>query len=716
MDPIDELKNLLIPVLVHAGTEDAERIEKSLQRIRKHADLQEKKINRATLDRQAVHALMKRTSDDLIRRYQTLFEQDNNAKAVVEKNGTISLANTSFCNLIKERREDVENKKNICDYLDDTLRDSLLEGNDFQKEAKVPSTLSGQVHTAGGESVDVLISFSTFPESSQKIVTLVDISERIKLERKVMETSAFLSGILRVSPVGFHMTDTEGKYVYVNETWSAITGYSEGEALGKAYSIILHPDDRDRVITRIKNSTTEKEAQKIVCRVIRPDGTVCWTFNHVVPVIDTNGQVTGWVGAVNDITERKKIENELRENRAYLETLFTSVQVGIVVIDAETHRILDANPAALATIGLEKQEVTGRVCHRFICPTEAGRCPVTDLGQHVDNSERVLVNARGERVPIIKYVIPVMLHGKKCLLETFIDNTYRKKMKAALIESEEKYRAFTEKTGDIIYSMDLAGNFTYISPQVEKYHFSPGEVIGRPFWSFVHPADIEPVRKSLDALSKKSDLPTLTFRALDKNGNLRWLEGKSSVRLDPSGKPAGYMGILRDVTDRKHVEDAIALANKKLNLMNDITRHDVLNTITGVYGCIDMANATASAKDRADLLREVKNQVAIIQGHISFTKQYQEVGIHVPQWQKVADVIDHVIPNFIHSGIAFKTDLEGIEVYADPLLEKVFYNLIDNAVRYGTTLTTILVHGEVTPGGMDIIFEDDGVGVPVEDK
>ena len=716
MDPIDELKNLLAPALEHVGNEDAERIEKSLQRIRKHADLQEKKLNRATQDRQAVHALMKRTSDDLIRRYQTLFEQDNNAKVVIEKDGTISLANTSFCDLIKERREEVENKKNICDYLDGTLSDPLAEGNDRPGEAKAPSTISGQVHTAGGEFVDVLITTGTFPESSQSIITLVDISERIRLEREVMETSAFLSGILRASPVGFHMTDSEGKYFYINETWSAITGFSEALALGKAHSIILHPDDRDRVIAKIQKSTTEEEARKIVCRIIRPDGTVRWTFNHIVPVIDTNGQVTGWVGAVSDITERKKIENELKENRAYLETLVASVQVGILVIDMETHRILDANPAALGIIGVEKGEITGRVCHQFICTAEAGKCPVTDLGLQVDNSERILVNARGERVPIIKYVVPVTLHGRKCLLETFIDNTYRKKMKAALIESEEKYRALTEKTGDIIYSMDPAGNFTYISPQVEKYSFSPGEVVGQPFHSFVHPVDIESVRESLDSIANKSGIPTLTFRAFDKNGNVRWLEGKSSLRLDPSGKQAGYIGILRDVTDRKYAEDAIELANKKLNLMNDVTRHDILNTITGVYGCIDMANATASAEERADLLREVKNQVAIIQGHINFTKQYQEVGIHVPQWQRVADVIDHVIPNFTNSGIVFKTDPDGIEVYADPLLEKVFYNLIDNAVRYGEKITTISVHREITPDGMVIIFEDDGVGVPAGEK
>jgi signal transduction histidine kinase len=215
---------------------------------------------------------------------------------------------------------------------------------------------------------------------------------------------------------------------------------------------------------------------------------------------------------------------------------------------------------------------------------------------------------------------------------------------------------------------------------------------------------------------KRGVQATSTFRIFDKEGNIHWLEGKSSLRSDPEGKPAGFLGILRDVTDRKHAEDAIALANKKLNLMNDVTRHDILNTITGVYGCIDMANATSSAEERVHLLQDVKDLVGIIQCQINFTKQYQEVGIHLPQWQRVAGVIDHVLPNFAKSGLRFALDLDRVEIYADPLLEKVFYNLIDNAIRYGVTITTITVHFEIRKAGLTIIFEDNGVGVPAGEE
>jgi PAS domain S-box-containing protein len=595
MKPTGELRELIGPVLAHVETRDAERIEKILRRIEKHAELQERKLQRAILDRQAVHSLMNRTAGDLAKRYQTLFEQDSNPKVIIEKDGTISLANNSFCLLIHEMRGDVESKKNICDYLDGMICDPLSDDAAPRDDLSPPDLSSGQIHTAGGEFIDVLINKGSFPGSTRSIVTLINVSERMRLERELLETSGFLSGILQASPVGFHMTDTKGNYVYVNETWSAITGFAPDQVQGKYYSLILHPDDCDRIADEIEEIAKRRVSREIETRIIRPDGTVRWIFNHSVPVIDDGGQLTGWVGAVSDITERKKIETALKE-------------------------------------------------------------------------------------------------------------------------SEEKYRALTENTGDVLYSVDMDGNITYVSPQVSRYGYTQEEVISMPLSAFIHPLDISRVRKSLASQAQDRVHTISTFRIFSRNGNIHWLEGKSTLQTDASGKPLSFLGILRDVTDRKHAEDAIALANRKLNLMNNVTRHDILNTITGVYGFIDMANATSCEEERVQLLHDVKDLVGIIQRQINFTKQYQEVGIQEPQWQRVAAVIERVIPNFSRSGLEFAVELDRLEIYADPLLEKVFYNLIDNAIRYGDTLTTISARFDLSPAGLSLIIEDNGVGISSEEK
>ncbi|MCD4651682.1 MAG: response regulator, partial [Candidatus Cloacimonetes bacterium] len=97
--------------------------------------------------------------------------------------------------------------------------------------------------------------------------------------------------------------------------------------------------------------------------------------------------------------------------------------------------IVDANPAAIKMIGAPKEKIIGHVCHKYICPAERGKCPITDLGQKVDNSERILLTAKGE-IPVMKTVTTVLLDGKECLLDSFIDITERKKLEAQLQQTQ----------------------------------------------------------------------------------------------------------------------------------------------------------------------------------------------------------------------------------------------------------------------------------------
>lgn len=122
-----------------------------------------------------------------------------------------------------------------------------------------------------------------------------------------------------------------------------------------------------------------------------------------------------------NITERIKAEEELKNRENYLKNIFNSVHTGLVIIDPETHLICDANPRAVELIGAEKSRIIGSICHEFICPAEKGKCPITDLKQDVDNSERFLLTTRGERISILKTVVPVTISGKNYLLESFLD-------------------------------------------------------------------------------------------------------------------------------------------------------------------------------------------------------------------------------------------------------------------------------------------------------
>ncbi|OGV76056.1 MAG: hypothetical protein A3K19_02400 [Lentisphaerae bacterium RIFOXYB12_FULL_65_16] len=136
--------------------------------------------------------------------------------------------------------------------------------------------------------------------------------------------------------------------------------------------------------------------------------------------------------------ERRRAEAALEASEIGLRTLIESIPVGVVLIDAETHVITEANPWASTLIGAPRQDIVGRVCHAYICPAESGKCPITDLGQTVDHSERVLLTASGERRSVLKSAVPVMMGGRRYLVESYVDITERKRAESARLEMERR--------------------------------------------------------------------------------------------------------------------------------------------------------------------------------------------------------------------------------------------------------------------------------------
>ncbi|MDY0387952.1 MAG: histidine kinase dimerization/phosphoacceptor domain -containing protein [Methanolobus sp.] len=131
--------------------------------------------------------------------------------------------------------------------------------------------------------------------------------------------------------------------------------------------------------------------------------------------------------AIGAAIQRKQAEKTLQENEEKLKTILASIQTGVLIIDAETHVIVDINPSAVQSIGGLKEEIVGKVCHNFICTDKKGKCSVTELEESIDRSEHVLINIKGEEIPILKNVTSVNLNGRIHLIESFIDIKERKK-------------------------------------------------------------------------------------------------------------------------------------------------------------------------------------------------------------------------------------------------------------------------------------------------
>jgi PAS domain S-box-containing protein len=173
---------------------------------------------------------------------------------------------------------------------------------------------------------------------------------------------------------------------------------------------------------------------------------------------------------------------------------------------------------------------------------------------------------------------------------------------------------------------------------------------------------------------------------------------------------------IRDMTKRKRAEDALAQANRKLNLMSGITRHDIMNQLTVLSGSLELAQKKIHEPDPGYQIKRAQDAADTIRRQIEFTREYEDLGVKAPVWQRLAVVIRSAASQVAGSALAFDIPDDPLEIYADPLLIRVFYNLFDNARQHGGNVTRITVAYRRSDTRLVIIIADNGTGISMEDK
>jgi PAS domain S-box-containing protein len=199
------------------------------------------------------------------------------------------------------------------------------------------------------------------------------------------------------------------------------------------------------------------------------------------------------------------------------------------------------------------------------------------------------------------------------------------------------------------------------------------------------------------------------FRAGD--GSMRW----ALVSAAETGEP-GVICTVVDITDNKLSQQALTQANKKLNLLNNVTRHDILNQLTALLGFLELSKQDTTDPQLINYLLKEEQAANAIRSQILFTRDYQNIGVHSPQWHNVAETVSLALASIDIHSVLVNFTIPPVEIYADPLLEKVFYNLIDNSIRHGEHVTQIAIRSEECNDSLDLIVEDDGIGIPLTEK
>lgn len=378
-------------------------------------------------------------------------------------------------------------------FLLERVKDILAHPNtDEEKiEPHLDITFLGQPCTIRSNRRQILnLLLSTYQNAIQRNNELIKAKEELEhlneklgnnLHQLRSSEERFKSLVMTIPDIVYRI-DPNGCFIFVNEAVRRL-GYAPEELVGEHFSKVILPIDlnqiaRSMVLPKYQGKRTGNSAspdlfderrsgERMTTGLeirLRPKHGIRTEPGFVEPLggeviiveINSSGMYEinpntntktfmGTVGVIRDISVRKQMEEALKESEERLKTILDYAEAGIIVVDSETRCIVEANRAALSMIGADRKEVIGSICHQYICPSENNNCPVLDLGQNIDSTERKLLAKKNKEIPILKTAAPIQLEGRPHLLESFVDISKLKATEEELIIAKENLEIEVEE-------------------------------------------------------------------------------------------------------------------------------------------------------------------------------------------------------------------------------------------------------------------------------
>jgi PAS domain S-box-containing protein len=578
------------------------------------------------------------------------------------------------------------------------------------------------------------------------------IKER-RTEEELRNLNVYNRSLIEASLDPLVTIDHEGKIADVNQATELVTGYSRAELIGTDFSVYF--TEPEKALEGYRKVFRDGNIHDYLLEIRNRDGHITPVLYNATVYRDETGAISGVFAAARDITGRRKAEEALRQVNEKLRAnvgdltrqklalresetryrQFFKTTLDSVFITTPDGQWIDFNDALVEIFGYGSRE-------------EVFAVPVPSFYAHQEERDAFL-----ERVVRDGYVKEHPLKFKKkdgTVFDTLItivaqrnpdgsikefigtvhDITRKKRVYAPSADRESFNQSRAEKLQDYIVVYGEDGKILYINPAaVRTMGYDAETLVGTPALSYVAEKFRDIVTSTIAARREKGDAPLYEIEIVARDGLHRSVIVKGTPILYHN-TPATLLFLI-DITRKKELEDqlteraaeleristAFQQSNKKLSLLSTITRHDINNQLTVVKGYLGILETEQHDPTLTAYCQKAITASERIESMIRFTKDYEEIGITLPAWQDCHRLVETAAGQIQLGEIRVKNDLpDGMEVFADPLIAKVFYNLMDNAVRYGGKITSIQFSAEESGNERRIVCEDDGNGVQAEDR
>ncbi len=396
-----------------------------------------------------------------------------------------------------------------------------------------------------------------------------DITERKRAEEALRESNQKLNAVIEASPLAVTAIDLDGNVLMWNSAAERLFGWSNEEIAGAPYPLV--PYERGDEFDRLRDSVFSGDGfTGFQSRRRGKDGEEIDVSISAYPLRDAGGAVIGGVAMLEDISERRRAEEALRESeerlRVVVENIDEVVYVATVGADPVAGTVQFVSGAVRNILGYQPDEFLRdpTLWFQIVHPDDAPRLLETtrkiyESGEPGTREYRLRRKDTTDYRWMEDHVIPQVDGAGNVIAIQGVarDITERRRAEEALRESEEKYRDLVENINEVIYALDANGLVTYVSPAVEQIGgYSASEVIGHSFAEFIHPDDLPSLLESFQRTVAGNPEPS-EYRVLTKSGEVHWVRSSSRPVYD-GDRITGLRAVLMDITERRKADETIS--------------------------------------------------------------------------------------------------------------------------------------------------------------
>jgi|GEM_PF-913351 PAS domain S-box-containing protein len=582
--------------------------------------------------------------------------------------------------------------------------------------------------------------------------TVENITERVRAGEELKRTQSRLGELLNaVTTYSLFATDPEGILTMFNTGSEQMLGYRAEDLIGRETPLLFlqtpepaargSPPEQEGE-SRLNNFAAFISGAKAngcderewTC--VRKDGVQIPVDLTLTVMHNEDRIITGYLGVAQEISDRKRLEEAFRYDTLQMSGVIYNLPDPTFAID-RTGRVIAWNRAIEDMSNTRAVDILGKGDYAYAVPFYGDRRPMlADLIFSTDTeieqqgyydirrsgnsitAETCLMNPGGGELVLRGIAAPIYDDTGEIAgaIESITDITDVRKRESELQDSESRFRAVLDYIGSAVAILEEDATISYINPEFERIiGYVREEVEGKKRWTeFIAPEDLERMHESLRGSHHEPAMVSarFEFRFIRWDGQVR--HGLLSV--SPVPDTARTIISLIDITDRVLAEEAVQRANKKLNFFSQVTRHEILNQLTALKGHLELSKECTADSRLLTSLEKGLAAAEAIQSQILFTRDYQNIGIQPPEWQNVRDEILKSCTGIPMGKVTVSVLITGVEIYADLLLGRVFFHLINNAIRHGGTLTEVRFMCEESFEELVLVCEDDGVGIPADAK